>query len=379
MGLPFSLKPMVRTMKRVLLPAATSRSVASLFRPLMRNQATVFMFHRFRDPERGVPGHCPAKLVSGLRDLQRDGFRFVGLEELIRVGRGGGDVTGMAAFTVDDGYADFHRIAAPIFLEHKCPVTMFLGTEFLDQGDWQWWDRLRFMMEQTERTGVSYEVRGHRVELSWQDEEWKTTARHRILEDLIPMSRTVRAGPLGELEEQFCVSVPGKPTERFLPLTWNEVRDLGEMGITFGSHSVSHGNSGFWSDEEFAEEVTKSWDRIRAETGSGIPVFCYPYGGLPNSKVQAIRILENAEMIGAFTTGPDYASGSSIKRDPYFISRFSWPENRLDLRQISSGIERAKAFLSRRWFGKDATPQYLLESAENEDASEREKHPDLVH
>ena len=379
MGLPCSLKLMVRTMKRALLPAATSRSVGPLFRPLMRNQAIVFMFHRFRDPECGVTGHCPAKLVSGLRDLRRSGFRFVGLEELIRTGREGGDVTGMAAFTVDDGYADFYRIAAPIFLDHECPVTLFLGTEFLDHGVWQWWDRLRLMMEQTERTDVSYEIPGRRVELSWHNEEMKTEARHRILEDLTPMNRTARAGPLEELEDQFCVSVPGKPTKRFLPLTWDEVRDLSGKGITFGPHTVSHGNSGFWSNEEFAEEVTRSWDRIRAETGKGIPVFCYPYGGIPSSRVQAIRILEEAEMIGALTTGPDYASGSGIKRDPYFIARFSWPDEMMDLRQISYGIERAKAFLSRRWFGKGLTPQVSLESADGEHPSGGGEPPGLVH
>jgi len=355
MGLPFGLLRLGRTMKRALLAVATSRSVVPLFRPLMRDQATVFMFHRFHDPQRGISGHCPEKLVSGLRDLQRDGFRFVGLEELIRVGREGGDVTGMVAFTVDDGYTDFYRVAAPIFLEHECPVTVFLPTGFLDRREWQWWDRICLMMEETKATEVSYEIGNREMELSWSDEGAKAKACDRILEDLTEMNQAVLASQLGEIEELLSVSVPAEPTERFLPMTWDEVRDLGEKGITFGPHTVSHGNSRFWSEEEFAGEILESWDRIQSETDSTTPVFCYPYGGIPASKTWVIRVLEEAGMIGGLTAVPKYAAGRDIKRDPHFISRFGWPDNLFDLRQISSGIERAKTLLSGRWFGKDAS------------------------
>ena len=366
-------------MKGTLLATATSRLVVPLFRPLMRNQATVFMLHRFHDPERGVSGHCPEKLVSGLRDLQRGGFRFVELEELTRVGREGGDVTGMVAFTVDDGYSDFHRIGAPIFVELQCPVTVFLPTGFLDQRDWQWWDRLRLMMDQTKETRVSYAAGKRRIELSWHDEGTKTKARHRILEDLTEMNRTVRANPLRELEEQFRVSIPAEPTERFLPMTWEEVRELEGIGIAFGPHTVSHGNSGFWSEETLAAEVAESRDRILAETSACVPVFCYPYGGVPGSNTQANRILEHLGMIGALTTVPYYASGSDIKRYPYFISRFAWPDNLLDLRQISSGIARAKALLSRRRFGKGASRENFSARAEGEGSSEGENCPGPAH
>ena len=193
------------------------------------------------------------------------------------------------------------------------------------------------------------------------------------------MNRATRAGPLSELEEQLGVPIPAELTDRFLPMTWDEVRDLEGKGITFGPHTVSHGNSGFWDEDEFAREVTESWARVRAETRAGIPVFCYPYGGVHRSTDRVVRILEGAGMMGALTTVPDYASGTDIKQDPYFISRFSWPNNLLDLRQISSGIERAKTLLARRPFAKRSPEYHPSSGSAGAGPSEGEGHPGPVH
>jgi peptidoglycan/xylan/chitin deacetylase (PgdA/CDA1 family) len=333
------------TIKRAIVAAATSRWVTPFFRPLIRNQASIFMFHRFEDPERGVGGHSAERLVAGLRDLKRMGFRFVGLEELIDTGREGGDVTGMAAFSVDDGYADFYRVAAPLFLEADCPVTVFLPTGFLNEQDWQWWDRLRHLTENSTVTSVTFELDGEKLEASWDDEKGRVRARRWITERLHPMSHVDRAIPLGQIEEQLQVAVPEELPTEYLPMTWDEVREMGKKGVTFGPHTVSHGNSSFWTEEEFASEVSRSWAHIQDQTEAGIPVFCYPYGGLPGSRSRAAGILADAGMIGAVTAAPDYVSRKSIQRDPYFLDRFSWPESQVDLRQISAGIERAKAFL----------------------------------
>ena len=159
------------------------------------------------------------------------------------------------------------------------------------------------------------------------------------------MSQVDRAIPLEEIEQQLGVMAPEDLPEEYLPMTWDEVRDLGKRGVSFGPHTVSHGNSGFWTEEEFASEVCESWAHIQAETDAGVPVFCYPYGGLPGSRSGAAKTLQDAGMIGAVTTGPDYASGRDIQREPYFLDRFSWPDTLVNLRQVSSGFERAKILL----------------------------------
>ena len=109
-----------------------------------------------------------------------------------------------------------------------------------------------------------------------------------------------------------------------------------------------HRNLAFLPGVQLNEEVTESWARVEAETDASVPVFCFPFGVVPDDRALTERILKDAGLIGAVSAEPGYASGSEIKRSPFSLSRFSWPSNMQDLRQVSWGIERAKALFLRR-------------------------------
>jgi peptidoglycan/xylan/chitin deacetylase (PgdA/CDA1 family) len=46
----------------------------------------------------------------------------------------GGERTPMVAVTFDDGTADFAEVAVPVLVEHQVPVTLYVATEFVDEG-----------------------------------------------------------------------------------------------------------------------------------------------------------------------------------------------------------------------------------------------------
>ena len=61
------------------------------------------------------------------------------------------------AFTVDDGYQDVAQVAAEIFLEYDCPLSIFLTTGFIDGHLWHWWDQIEFIcLTTTGRASMSY-------------------------------------------------------------------------------------------------------------------------------------------------------------------------------------------------------------------------------
>jgi peptidoglycan/xylan/chitin deacetylase (PgdA/CDA1 family) len=47
---------------------------------------------------------------------------------------GGAAPTPMVAVTFDDGTADFDEVAVPVLVEHGVPVTLYVATEFVDDG-----------------------------------------------------------------------------------------------------------------------------------------------------------------------------------------------------------------------------------------------------
>src|SRR5437879_6917080 len=122
---------------------------APALRTLGRGLVSIFTFHRFADPDLGVVGHDPAALRDHLAYLRRHRYRLLSLTDVIRDLEEGGGGPPTVAFTVDDGYGDFARIAAPVFAEFDCPVTLFVTTGFVDGLLWLWWDRVTYLFEHT--------------------------------------------------------------------------------------------------------------------------------------------------------------------------------------------------------------------------------------
>jgi hypothetical protein len=133
---------------------------------------------RFADPELGNAGHDPVGLRAMLSDLRRSGRELLPLQEIVRRAREGDFArSAPVAFTVDDGYVDFATVAAPIFAEFDCPVTVFLVTGVLDGHDWYWWDRISFTLEETRHRTADICVSGRTMQFGWNSPKECSSAR----------------------------------------------------------------------------------------------------------------------------------------------------------------------------------------------------------
>ena len=101
-----------RAARRALFAASGSR----MFWPLVRSRATIFMLHRFNDPEIGVDGLDGETLRRSLAALRRQRFEILPLTTLVQdLVEGREHAAPAVAFTIDDGYLDHAKVAAPIF------------------------------------------------------------------------------------------------------------------------------------------------------------------------------------------------------------------------------------------------------------------------
>jgi peptidoglycan/xylan/chitin deacetylase (PgdA/CDA1 family) len=304
------------------------------------------MLHRFADPVRGNGGHDPVVLRARLAALRRAGRELVTADEIVRRARED-DFRGSAplAFTVDDGYADFATVAAPIFAEFECPVTVFLVSGVLDSGGWYWWDRISAAFEGTSRHELTITVGSRSVQLDWATADERTRAEIALMEALKRVPDAERHRVLDALPAALEVALPSRATHKYAPMTWEEVRHCAARGVTFGAHTVTHPILSQVEDDAAGWEIATSWDRLRDATTATTDVFCYPNGTSTDFGDRETGILSALGFSSALTTMPGHLTAATFRKraDAAFrLPRFAYDDDVIGFAQVTAGLERAK-------------------------------------
>jgi peptidoglycan/xylan/chitin deacetylase (PgdA/CDA1 family) len=313
-------------MKRAARLVLTHPVVVRTALSLVSDVAPIFMMHRFRDPEAGNGGHDAAALRRNLAWLRAQKFSILPLSELVDRLEQGAPIKRTVAFTVDDGYADFGRIAGPVFAEFDCPVTVYLTTGFLDGQLWLWWDRVALALAALHREAET----------------------RQMVEALKLVPEPEKLDRIRALVEESGIQLPLAPSPRYAPLTWDDVRRLSRRGVTFGPHSVTHPTLSRTSNEQLHFEVTESWRRVSAEAGAAaVPIFCYPNGDSTDFHVREEAAVEACGLRAALSACVGYASHQDFvagdESGRYKLARFGYAEDPSMFIQVASGIEWMKA------------------------------------
>ena len=337
--------------KQLVASALSSAPVTALAQPLANGVASIFMMHRFADPDRGNAGHDRETLRSCLAYLRRNRYELVGLAELVgRLTDNSAPLSKTVAFTIDDGYADYASVGAPIFEEFDCPATVFIVSGITDDRGWYWWDRLRVALEIAHRPRLSLEIGGTRLVLQWTDAQSAGRAARSIVDRIKLVPDPERRRILDSIPELIDADVPTKPPPRYASMTWDEIRRCGNGVTTFGAHTVSHPILARTDDSVARAEIETSWRRLRQETTAAIPVFCYPNGSRSDITSREIGLLRDVGLSAAVTSQPGYATPGEFAAHPdhpYLVPRFPYGESTTDLVQVVSGVERVKRAVRR--------------------------------
>jgi peptidoglycan/xylan/chitin deacetylase (PgdA/CDA1 family) len=133
----------------------------------------------------------------------------------------------IVVITFDDGYADNYTIAFPILKQYGFVATIFLVTDYVNTNHMYRWD------------------------------VQKITSQHSA--------------------SQYGI------------LTWDQVNEMADYGIEFGSHTCTHPELTTLSSEQYEEEIVRSRQDLQSKLGCDVESFCYPRGKLDGDIIQMVK------------------------------------------------------------------------------------------
>jgi len=135
-------------LKNTIVDLLCSRPLQAVLNPMVKNQAVIFMLHRFASSKHGTSGHDPELVDESLSYLKHIGRNVISLDDLFRSLTGEIEpVPNAIVYTLDDGFCDQAEVGASVFIEHGCPVTIGMISELASQRYWLAENRIAYIVE----------------------------------------------------------------------------------------------------------------------------------------------------------------------------------------------------------------------------------------
>jgi len=181
------------------------------------------------------------------------------------------------AFTFDDGYLD-NLLAAKILNKYGAHGTFFIVTEAIGRESLLWLSEVTYMLLKTPNTSFSINAAesNETLPLGNTVERWKAI-RH-LVKLIKSNNRAVRKEVRKQLLEQ--VGTPELLQDvKDLMLTWDQVKEMVDLGMIIGSHTLSHLNLPNAEADDAVKEITQAKKVIEDRLGTQARHFSYPNSG----------------------------------------------------------------------------------------------------
>lgn len=300
--------------------------ICRLFSFIHRNSVKILVYHGI------INGNLPVglnreglhlKLESFERQLAylKKRYHVLDINEFVEYLKEGKPLPQYSVvLTFDDGYKNNYENLKDVILKHKVPVSIFLATDYIGTPELLWLDRLEMAFFNTRRKSIFSSQLIGIGSMQWRGEREK-------MQKFAILKNYLKKLPFKRLKEAFrnlfseLVNDKGAGPDRIddVPytrlLSWDEVKELTQYGVRFGSHTCRHEILTALSDLEVRDTLEKSFSTIKEHSGdSGIP-FAYPNGNFNDEIKKAVA---RSGYNCALTTVHGFNSRDS---DPYALKR----------------------------------------------------------
>jgi len=202
--------------------------------------------------------------------------------------------------TFDDGYEDNYTHAFPVLEKFRVPATFFLTSSFVDSNKTFWWDRMFHALVRMKPRRLREDVcaggcpdRAGNGLMKRLTEEGGSEERYDGEEISAFIAGLWSVGE--EKIHQALVEVGHAATAETREfssnnrmLSWSQVREMKDSGMTFGSHSRTHVNLNHLTKSRLMEELLLSKREIERNLEEEINFFAYPGGSFSDGVKDAV-------------------------------------------------------------------------------------------
>jgi peptidoglycan/xylan/chitin deacetylase (PgdA/CDA1 family) len=189
-----------------------------------------------------------------------------------------------ALITFDDGYRDNYEAALPILRELDVPATFFIPTAFLQAPRLPWWDHVACAIKRTRSPRLTLarhpgDMAPLAIDLGHSPGTGvRTAAIMTIIRAFL--DGAIRDEPwfLAQLDDQAGVAIDANARGGELFMSWVQVRQLADAGMSIGSHGHSHAALAGLDEAAQRRELAESRSILEEALGREVAAVAYPFG-----------------------------------------------------------------------------------------------------
>lgn len=256
----------------------------------------------------------PSSLDMQISEISRF-FEIVSLDKVLENKPG----KRLCAITFDDGWRDNYDVAYPVLKKYSAPATIFIPPNMIGKAKQYWFDEISLLSSKATKNGIAggfisyFRTFIH----EWSPDKLDTATTC----DLIAKMKNLPANELEGIVGEAYAKLSLKRSDERTTLSWDEIYEMGENGITFGPHGLNHYILPRINSETKSNEIYDSFRILKDKKVALSPFFSYPNG---DWDVESLKLVKEAGYMGAVTTRLGTNTSST---DPFLMNRIGLHED----------------------------------------------------
>ncbi len=221
-------------------------------------------------------------------------------------------------FTFDDGYRDNYT-AYQILKKYDATGTFYIASACIDNKETLWLFEIIYLLSRTQNSRISIELQNHGRQFPLSTPHERTLSARKITEIIKSNGLDTRESIRTQVKNQTTDVWDFSQKASEVMLTWNQVKEMSDNGMTIGGHTTTHLNLPNADPVDAKREIVGCKTEISLRTGKDVSHFSYPNGGKYDYYNDAI-----VEMVKAagYTTATTSNNGTAtLSSDPYTLKR----------------------------------------------------------